>query len=490
MKRCNLAKPFYISSFIWFLSCLTPLQALVFYSTADPSYNTTAPTGALANSGWQWVGYWGSFQGAPIDAHHFLAANHVGGSVGNPFTYQGINYTTVRSFVDPASDLRIWEVREAFPSWAPLYRAGTEVGRGLIVFGRGVTRGAEVRTTVAGTGVAVGSLAGWQWAGTDGKLRWGQNTVVSTVANASFGEQLYATFDQTGGANECHLGIYDSSAPVFINDGSSWKLAGVAGLVDASFNTTSSGSGFNAFLFDVRGLYYGNSSSWSPISSTAPVPSGFYATRVSPRTAWIDSTLATPLTAAVTFGDLGQTYDGSSHVVTVTTNPASLSVTITYDGATAAPVNAGSYAVLATITSSGYTGSATATLIIAKATQTIAFGALSTVTAGDPAFLVRATATSGLPVTFTNSNASVATVSNSTVTVLGPGTTTITADQAGDTNYYGAASVSQTLTVNAAFPTPADSDVPIDNPLVLSLIALLLFVTGSLQLQRSTHRQR
>jgi len=444
----------------------------------------------LANSGWQWVGYWSSFQGTPIDAHHFLAANHVGGNVGDSFTYQGVNYTTVRSFADPASDLRIWEVREAFPSWAPLYRAGTEVGRGLIVYGRGVTRGTEVRTTVAGTGVAVGSLAGWQWAGTDGKLRWGQNTVVSTVANASFGEQLYATFDQTGGVNECHLGSYDSSAPVFINDGSSWKLAGVAGLVDASFNTTNSGSGFNAFLFDVRGLYYGNSSSWTPISSTAPVPSGFYATRVSARTAWIDSTLATPLTAAVTFGNLGQTYDGSPHTVTVTTNPAGLSVTVTYDGATVTPVNAGSYAILATITSSGYTGGATATLAIAKATQTISFGALSPATAGDPAFQMSASATSGLPVTFTSSNSSVATVPNSTVTVVGPGSTTITADQAGGPNYYGAASVSQMLTVNAPPPTPAGSDVPIDNPLVLSLIALLLFVTGSLQLQRSTHRQR
>jgi hypothetical protein len=489
MKLCNLAKPFFIGSFFWFLSCLSPLQALVFYSTADPSYNTTAPTGSLVNSGWQWVGYWGSFQGAPIDAHHFLAANHVGGNVGDAFTFQGVAYTTVRSFVDSTSDLRVWEVREAFPTWAPLYRASTEVGRGLIVFGRGVTRGTEVRTTVSGTGVAVGSLAGWQWAGTDGKLRWGQNTVVSTVANASFGEQLYATFDQSGGANECHLGIYDSSAPVFINDGTSWKLAGVAGLVDAYFNTTNSGSGFNAFLFDVRGLYYGNSSAWTPVSSSSPVPSGFYATRVSVHASWIDSVLATPLTAAVTLGNLGQTYDGSSHAIGVATNPTGLAVSVTYAGATTAPVDAGSYAVLATVTSSGYSGSASGTLTVAKASQTISFAALSPATAGDPAFTLSATATSGLPVTYTSSNATVATVSGSAVTIVNPGATTITADQAGNTNFYGAPSVSQTLTVDAAQTIPQSSDVPLGTPLTISVFALLLFVTGSLQLQRSTHRR-
>jgi len=489
MKLGYMAKPFFVV-LVWFCVGFTPLRALVFYSTAAPGYNTTTPNvgGTPTNGGWQWVGYWGSFQGAPIDAHHFLAANHIGGNVGDPFAYQGVNYTTVRSFVDPASDLRIWEVREAFPSWAPLYRASTEVGHGLMVFGRGVTRGAEVHTTVSGTGVAVGSLAGWQWDGVDGKLRWGQNTVVKVVANASFGEQLYATFDQTGGVNECDLGIYDSSAPVFIKDGTNWELAGVAGMVDASFNTTNSGAGFNAFIFDVRGLYYGNSSSWVPISNSSPVPSGFYATRVSARMAWIDSTLATPLTAAVTLGNLSQTYDGGSHTVTVTTNPADLSVAITYDGTTTAPVNAGSYAVLATVTSSGYGGSAAGTLTIAKATQTISFGALSPATVGEPDFALRAAASSGLPVTYTSSNAAVATVSGSMLTFVGAGTTAITADQAGDANYAGAAPVSQTLTVNAMPVSPASSDVPLVSPLTVSILALLLFVTGTSQLRKSTRR--
>jgi hypothetical protein len=252
-------------------------------------------------------------------------------------------------------------VREAFPAWAPLYRNSNEGGL-MMVFGRGVTRGAEVRTTVDVAGVPANSLAGWQWGSYDGKLRWGQNTVAGLANGGSFGQQLAATFDKTGGVNECDLGIYDSSAPVFIKDGTAWKLAGVAGLVDGGFSTTSGGATFNAFIFDKRGLFINGST--SPVIGSSPVPCAFYATRVSARIAWIDGILATPLTAAVTLGNLSQNYDGSPHPVTVMTNPAGLSVSVTYDGAATVPINAGSYAVVATVTSSGYSGSAAGTLTI------------------------------------------------------------------------------------------------------------------------------
>ncbi len=438
------------------LALCTPAAAVVFYSTASTSHNTTAPsvTGTPSDGGWQWVGLWGNFQGTPIGPHHFIAANHVGGSVGDAFTFQGASYTTVASFVDAASDLRIWEVRQAFPTWAPLYRASTEVERSLIVFGRGVTRGVEVRTTVPGTGVAVGSLAGWQWSGFDGILRWGQNKVEKTAASSHYGEQLYATFDKNGGANECHLGINDSSAPIFIDDDTGWKLAGVAALVDAYFNTTNSGGGFNAFIFDARGIYYGSSSGWNPVGGSAPVPSGFYATRISARIAWIDDILAQPLTATVTLGGLSRTYTGAAQPATATVVPAGLSVSLTYNGSATAPTNAGTYTVVASASGStggySYAGSATGTLTIAKAAQTITFGSLSSKTYGNPPFTLGATASSGLTVAYTSSTPAVATVSGSAVTIVGAGATTITASQSGDANRLSAPSVDQTLTVNPA----------------------------------------
>jgi len=404
MKLHSLAKPVLINTLLWFCLSLVPLRAVVFYSTADTSYNTTPPNvgGTPADGGWQWVGYWGSFQGTPIDAHHFLAANHVGGTVGETFVFQGVNYTTVQSYGDSSSDLRIWEVREAFPSWAPLFRNSNESGP-LIVFGRGVTRGAEVRTTADVAGVPANTLAGWQWGSYDGKLRWGQNTVAGLANGGSYGQQLVATFDKSGGVNECDVGIYDSSAPVFIKDGTTWKLAGVAGLVDGGFSTTSGGAAFNAFIFDKRGLFINGST--SPMTGTAPVPCAFYAIRVSARIAWIDGILATPLTAAVTLDALNQTFDGHPHPVTVTTNPADLSVSVTYDGAATVPINAGSYAVVATVTSSGYSGSA-----------------------------------------------------------------------------------SGTLTINPAQANFDNSDVPLSSPHAIAIMALQLFVTGTLHLRKSTRR--
>jgi hypothetical protein len=268
------------------LLLLTPLRAIIFYSTADPGYNTTAPTGSLADSGWQWVGNWNGFQGTPIGPKHFITARHIGGTVGDVLVLNGVSYPTVAVFDDTLSDLRIYEISGTFPSWAPLYRGAAETGRTLVVFGRGWKRGAEVFNTA-------GALRGWQWSPADGLLRWGKNTVAGTTTSSYWGELLTAAFNSTGGADEAHLAIGDSSAPVFINDGTGWKLAGIAATVDGLFNTTNTGAGFNAAIFDARGLYFGNSSNWTLIPLTQAVtPSGFYATRVSVRTGWIDGILS------------------------------------------------------------------------------------------------------------------------------------------------------------------------------------------------------
>jgi len=55
----------------------------------------------------------------------------------------------VRSFSLPGSDLLIWQVKETFPSFAPLYFKSDEVSRHLVVIGRGTERGSEV--TLGGT---------------------------------------------------------------------------------------------------------------------------------------------------------------------------------------------------------------------------------------------------------------------------------------------------------------------------------------------------
>jgi endo-1,4-beta-xylanase len=68
--------------------------------------------------------------------------------------------------------------------------------------------------------------------------------------------------------------------------------------------------------------------------------------------------------ATVTLSNLLQVYDGGPHAVSVTTNPAGLAVVVTYNGLTTPPVAAGSYAVVATIDSEDFSGTATGTLVV------------------------------------------------------------------------------------------------------------------------------
>ena len=68
--------------------------------------------------------------------------------------------------------------------------------------------------------------------------------------------------------------------------------------------------------------------------------------------------------APVSLSNLSQSYNGSARVVTATTVPSGLAVSITYNGTPTAPTNAGSYQVIATIIESNYVGSATNTLTV------------------------------------------------------------------------------------------------------------------------------
>ena len=164
-------------------------------------------------------------------------------------------------------------------------------------------------------------------------------------------------------------------------------------------------------------------------------------------------------TVTITPSTLAQTYNGSPRAVAAATTPSGLNVIFTYQptggvASQAAPINAGSYAVVATIDSPNYQGSANGTLNVAKADQTINFATLPAKTVGEAAFTLSATAPGGT-VTYTSSNTGVATVSGNTVTIVGAGTTTLTAKQGGDINYNPAPDVTQTLTVNAAAVAPS-----------------------------------
>ena len=68
--------------------------------------------------------------------------------------------------------------------------------------------------------------------------------------------------------------------------------------------------------------------------------------------------------AFVTLSNFSQTWDGTAKNVSVDTFPANLSVNFTYNGSALAPVNAGTYTVVATVTDANYWGGSTNTLVI------------------------------------------------------------------------------------------------------------------------------
>lgn len=88
-------------------------------------------------------------------------------------------------------------------------------------------------------------------------------------------------------------------------------------------------------------------------------------------------------------------------------------------------------------------------LTIARSSQTIIFPSLDQKHPGDPPFNLPDTSNAELPLSYVSSDPAVATISGNTVTIVGAGTTTITASQPGNSTYFPATSVAQSLSVTS-----------------------------------------
>src|SRR5205814_6919735 len=89
---------------------------------------------------------------------------------------------------------------------------------------------------------------------------------------------------------------------------------------------------------------------------------------------WVPQT--NKLTAAVSLGNLTQSYTGSPVAPAVTTDPAGLGVQVTYNGSTTPPTAIGSYAVVATVQDDNYQGTAAGTLVISQVAASVTLGNL------------------------------------------------------------------------------------------------------------------
>jgi hypothetical protein len=156
--------------------------------------------------------------------------------------------------------------------------------------------------------------------------------------------------------------------------------------------------------------------------------------------------------AAVTITGTNAVSNGKPRSVTVKTVPAELSTRVTYNGSTNLPTRVGRYDVQATVTDPNYEGSNAAIFNIVAPTNTniITFPALPSATYREGLTLVlRATASSGLPVRYNSSSKNVS-ISNNTVKVLGAGSAEIVASEPGNSIYPVARPVTKSLVIAKA----------------------------------------
>jgi hypothetical protein len=149
----------------------------------------------------------------------------------------------------------------------------------------------------------------------------------------------------------------------------------------------------------------------------------------------------------------GRTFGDPAFSVSATASsglPVSFSVAgpCMLTGDTVSLIGAGSCTVVASQPgNASYLPAADVTqaVAIARASQTITFGELASRGLADPPFAVSATASSGLPVSFTAAGA--CTITELTVTVTGAGPCTITAWQAGNADFEAAPAVARSFNV-------------------------------------------
>jgi hypothetical protein len=150
--------------------------------------------------------------------------------------------------------------------------------------------------------------------------------VAAATVGGTFSGQLAAS-DPDAGAS---LTFAKYAGPAWLTVSSSGVLGGVPGPGDAGANS------FTARVTDAAGL-------------------SDYAT--------LEIQVA-PGAAVINLGDLEHVYDGKPKSASASTAPENLNVALTYDGSPLAPTAVGTYAVAATVTSPGYVGSASDTLVI------------------------------------------------------------------------------------------------------------------------------
>jgi hypothetical protein len=233
--------------------------------------------------------------------------------------------------------------------------------------------------------------------------------------------------------------------------------ATVTGSANTSVNWTISPS--NVGNISVSGLYM------APATISTAQTVAVTATSQADHTAFGTAVIALQPTKGtqsqtITFAALSSRVFGTAPFAVTATSSSGLAVSFAsltpsvcaVSGATVTLVTAGTCTIQATQAGDSTYAAAipvNQSFQVTLASQTITFGALSNKALGTSPFIVSATASSGLAVSFASMTPSVCTVSGATVTVLALGTCTIQASQAGDASYSAATPINQSFQVTS-----------------------------------------
>jgi hypothetical protein len=287
------------------LGLAAPARAILIYGdpNAATGRNLSAPTGSLANSGWQDVGHWQNGGGVAIAPNYFLTAAHLGGKVGDSFTLNGVKYAATAKTQIAGTDLEVVKVDGILPNYATLYTGTNEAGQDLVTYGYGADRGSQV--TLDNT------LKGWNWGSTGaGVESWGTGTIQDVgpiLANVTSPPYTADVIDFPFLPTSHDSGIYstgDSGGGVFIKVGNTWQLAGINYAVDNGvyqFNSATNKYDLvqPVALFDLTGFYGYDPSTKTYFPLTSDYAFFSYATRVSTYAGQILSIVPEPSSVAL-----------------------------------------------------------------------------------------------------------------------------------------------------------------------------------------------
>ena len=291
--------------------------------------------------------------------------------------------------------------------------------------GATLSRSGAVYTLSAG-----GTLAGGPFGGSFGSPT--TTTITSDTPDPSvFGQNYTVSVSVTSGGGT-------PTGTVTISDGTNNCLAGLTGGTGSCvLPSTQVGPLTLTANYPATGAFHASSDTEPHTVNQAPQTITF-------------TNPGTQVFGVAPFGLTATASSGLTPIVFASTTPA----VCTVSGSTVTIVAAGSCSI--TADQAGDTNylaapTVTETFTVNQAPQTITFTNPGPQVFGVAPFGLTATASSGLtPIVFASTTPAVCTVSGSTVTIVAAGSCSITADQAGDTNYLAAPTVTETFTVNQA----------------------------------------